>query len=211
MNKRVLLERLDQYVSKLELEFDTISAERKQSIQQLSNFIITKRNKAESINLTFICTHNSRRSHVSQIWAQVAAFYYDIENVMSYSGGTEATAFNYRAVAAMHKAGFDISIKKEGTNPLYQVKFSEDAPAMEAFSKAFSDAPNPQNNFCAVMTCNDADQNCPIVFGADARIALPYDDPKNFDGTSIESAKYEERVKQIGIEIFYGFSLVVKK
>jgi len=211
MIKRELLNELGQYVSKLELEFDTITVERKQKLQKLADFIIAQRNKSESIELTFICTHNSRRSHVSQIWGQAAAYYYGVENVKCYSGGTEATAFNYRAVAAMQKAGFDISIKRDGNNPLYQVKFSEDAPSMEVFSKAYSDQPNPQKNFCAVMTCTDADQNCPIVFGANSRISLPYDDPKNFDGTNLESAKYEERVKQIGVEIFYAFSLLVKQ
>lgn len=208
MDNRQLLSTLDQYVGNLESSFKDLSPDRKERLQELADYFSTKKKAGEPILLTFICTHNSRRSHVSQIWAQVAAHYYGVENVKSYSGGTEATAFNYRAVAAMQKAGFDITVKAEGANPLYQVRFSENAPALEAFSKVYSDKPNPQKDFCAIMTCSDADQNCPIVFGAEERISLPYDDPKNFDGTELEAAKYEERVKQIGVEIFYAFSLV---
>jgi arsenate reductase len=58
------------------------------------------------------------------------------------------------------------------------------------------------------MTCTHADENCPLVAGADVRISLPYDDPKAFDNTPLEAAKYTERVHEIGREILYAFSLV---
>ena len=44
---------------------------------------------------------------------------------------------------------------------------------------------------------------CPIVAGADFRIALPFEDPKAFDDTPLESEKYTERCRQIGREMLY--------
>ena len=158
--------------------------------------------------MIFICTHNSRRSHIAQIWAQAAAAYYGIENFVSYSGGTEATAFNPRAVKAMREAGFNIEATSGGTNPHYEVRFSNEAHALIAFSKKFDSEDNPQKDFAAVMTCSHADENCPVVSGMEKRISLPYDDPKDFDDTPQEGLKYAERVREIGTEILYAFSQV---
>ncbi len=88
--------------------------------------------------------------------------------------------------------------------------FSAAAPAITAFSKKYDDPFNHNHDFAAVMTCSHADENCPLVSGAVKRMALTYDDPKDFDGTDLESAKYAERVRQIGREILYAFSQVKK-
>lgn len=188
--------------------FSEIPADRKIILRQLTDFIQTKINSSAPAQLNFICTHNSRRSHISQIWAQAAATYYGIENVFCYSGGTEATAFNPRAVKAMSAAGFQILKKDESANPRYEVRFSDFNPPVIAFSKVYNDAFNPQKDFAAIMTCSHADENCPLVLGASARIALTYDDPKEFDGTPLEESKYTERVYEIGREIFHAFSQV---
>lgn len=189
-------------------EFDQIPEERKKALKKLALFVESKVKAGEKAELIFICTHNSRRSHISQIWAQTAAAYYGIPNVVSYSGGTEATAFNPRAVKAMEDAGFKIKKTSEGTNPVYEVRFSDEATTIKAFSKKYDGEGNPKSGFGAVMTCSQADQNCPVVSGATVRVAIPYDDPKEFDGTSQETAKYAERVHQIGREILYAFSLI---
>ena len=160
------------------------------------------------VYLNFICTHNSRRSHLSQIWAQAAAYYYSVPEVFCFSGGTEATAFNPRAVRAMQQAGFTIVIADDGTNPVYDVKYTSELPGIKAFSKKYDDPFNHNKDFAAVMTCSHADENCPVVLGAIARIPLRYEDPKNFDDTPQEAAKYTERVRQIGREILYAFSQV---
>ena len=76
-------------------------------------------------------------------------------------------------------------------------------PAERCWSKKYDDAPNPQQDFCAVMTCSEADKNCPIVFGALDRISLPYNDPKEADGTPEEAARYDERCLQIAAELWY--------
>lgn len=188
--------------------FDTISDERKALLSQISAYVSAQVANQEPVKLVYICTHNSRRSHYGQIWAGVAAAYYGIPQVETYSGGTEETAFNERAVAASERLGFRIEKTTEGTNPVYQVYFADDKAPITAFSKKFDSDANPKAGFCAVMTCNSADKNCPVVFGASARVATPYEDPKAFDGTPEESAMYEARSKQIALETLYVFSLV---
>jgi len=189
-------------------QFDTISEERKALLAQISSYISAQIAKQEPVRLVYICTHNSRRSHYGQIWAGVAAAYYGIPHVETYSGGTEETAFNERAVAASERLGFNIEKTTEGANPIYQVYFADDAAPVTAFSKKFDSDANPQIGFCAVMTCNSADKNCPVILGASTRVATPYEDPKAFDGTPEESAMYEARSKQIALETLYVFSLV---
>ncbi|MEO5975980.1 MAG: protein-tyrosine-phosphatase [Chryseolinea sp.] len=203
-----LRSRLSETVEQLTREFSQIPAGRKETLKELTQFVQAKIAAHQKIYLNFICTHNSRRSHLSQLWAQAAAHYYRIYNVESLSGGTEATAFNPRAVKAMQDVGFCINKIKEGSNPVYDVHYSDDTPPVIAFSKKYDDPFNHTKDFAAIMTCSHADENCPLVLGASSRIALTYDDPKEFDGTPQEAAEYAERVHQIGREIFYAFSQV---
>ncbi len=205
-----LLPSLTQSVTKLTSEFALIPTERKALIQELVQFIEKKIKADQPVHLNFICTHNSRRSHLSQIWAQAAAHYYHVPHVFCYSGGTEATAFNPRAVKAMQEAGFAITMTKAGENPTYEVRFAENVSPVIAFSKKYDDPFNHNKDFAAIMTCSHADENCPLVLGASARIALTYNDPKEFDGTPLEAAKYTERVHEIGREILFAFSQVRK-
>lgn len=196
------------YIEEAQKGFDAIPADRKKQLKKIALFVESKIKAGEEAKLIYICTHNSRRSHMSQLWAKVAADYYGVEGVSTYSGGTEATAFNPRAVAALERAGFDIKKANDADNPVYEVTYASDAPAQKAWSKRYFDEENPQENFAALMTCSSADKNCPIVNGATLRIAIPYEDPKVADGTPGEAAKYDERSKQIATEMMYCFSLV---
>jgi arsenate reductase len=207
-NTSQMLPSVQKTIDKLVNEFNNIPSQRKAIIAHLTDFVRMKSQAGHRTLLNFICTHNSRRSHIAQIWAQTAAHLYSIQNVQTFSGGTEATAFNPRAVTAMKQAGFDIAIKNDGENPVYEVKFANDASPLIVFSKKYDDAFNPNKDFAAIMTCSHADENCPLVLGASARIALTYNDPKDFDGTPQETEKYSERVHEIGREILYAFSLV---
>lgn len=188
------------------LPIDRISEERKDVLQTLIDYVQNKWDKGEDIRLNFICTHNSRRSQFSQIWAQTAADYYGID-INSYSGGVEVTAFNERAVASVERAGFKVTRKGDG-NPKYFIFNSEDGEPITTFSKVYDDQANAASGFAAVMTCTHADENCPFIPGAEARIPVRYDDPKAFDGTPEETAKYDERSLQIGAEMFYVFSKI---
>ena len=208
-NKKVVLnEPLQTYITVIKKDFAKIPKDRKKELDKIALFVQNKVKSGEQAQLTYICTHNSRRSHFGQIWAATAAAYYGIPNVKTYSGGTESTAFNERAVAACKRAGFEVSKISEDKNPIYEVKYASDAEPLKAFSKKYDDSSNPQRDFCAIMTCSQADAACPNVKGATARIASPYDDPKAFDGTPEETAKYDERCKQIATETLYVFSKV---
>ncbi|MEM8528348.1 MAG: protein-tyrosine-phosphatase [Bacteroidota bacterium] len=191
-------------------EFELIPEERKIQLQQLAHYIQDRLENHQPVHLNFICTHNSRRSHISQIWASAAACYFEIENIHCYSGGTEATAFNPRAVAALKRAGFHIEKSSIGRNPRYQVYCCDQIAPIEAFSKVYDDASNPKSDFAAIMTCNHADQNCPFIPSA-WRFSLTYEDPKIADDTSEEAEHYDERVRQIGRELLFAMSLCVTK
>jgi arsenate reductase len=199
---------LQSKIDQFEKEYDQLPSDRKEILKQLSAFIARKKEAGRKAELNFICTHNSRRSHISQIWAQAASAYYGVENILCYSGGTEATAFNPRAVKAMRDVGFDIIQTDDSSNPRYEVRFSETEKPLIAFSKVYCDPFNPSTGYAAVMTCSHADENCPLVVGAETRISLPFNDPKDFDGTLQEATKYHERVLEIGREICYAFSLI---
>lgn len=201
-----LYNKLAEKIKVLKNSFNTIPEERKKLLNEFSEYITNKLRDGKEVNLVFICTHNSRRSHISQIWAQTAAEYYGIPNIKCYSGGTEATAFNPLAVKSLQKAGFEIEKKDDSDNPVYLVYYSNEGEPVECFSKVYSDKYNPQKDFAAIMTCSDADANCPVVFGAEARFPIHYEDPKEFDGTELEEEKYDERVEQIGREMLFAFS-----
>lgn len=196
------------YIDAFLAEEDTISSDRKAQLKKIAVYIEEKVKSNSPVNLTFICTHNSRRSHMSQIWAQTASAYYNIPQVMCYSGGTEATAFNPRSVRALRAAGFEIEQQDETKNPVYKVYLDDNQQSLKGFSKKYSDESNPQKDFAAVMTCSNADKACPLVAGADARFAIPYLDPKVADNTEEEESKYNERCRQIATEMFYLFSMV---
>jgi len=205
--------KLQDFTQNLIDDFDKITDTRKKQLRVLADHLSKKRIANEKINLIFICTHNSRRSHLSHILAQTAINYYGLENlgIGTFSGGTEATAFNIRAINALRKVGFEIEVSTNempSSNPKYIVKMSESFDKITCFSKKYSNAPNPQDKFCAVMTCSHADKNCPIVIGAQVRISLPYDDPKDFDDTPQETQKYIERTNEIGREFFWVFSKI---
>jgi len=192
------------------LNFKNISEERKIILQPLIDFIQSKANNNQEIRLNLICTHNSRRSHLSQVWAQTAAAHYNIQNVYCYSGGTEATAMFPMAAKTLVKHGFQIKTIAEGSNPVYAIKHNENAHPIIGFSKTYDDAFNPQSEFAAILTCSSADQGCPFIAGAEKRIPVTYEDPKAFDNTPQQAEKYEERSIQIATEMFYVFSQIKK-
>lgn len=189
-------------------EFSEIPENRKQTLLQIAEHIKLKLEKNIDIQLVYICTHNSRRSHFGQIWATVAADYFQLKHVKSFSGGTEATAFHVNAIHALERVGFEIHSDQTSHNPLYKVTFDSTLPPISCYSKLYNCVDNPSSNFIAIMTCGEAEENCPFIPGADLRISTTYEDPKTFDNTPQEDAMYDERCKQIARETFYLFSLI---
>lgn len=185
---------------------NTISSERKEMLQPLIDYIQNKVNENKGIKLNFICTHNSRRSHLSQIWAQTMAFYFGIENVQCFSGGTEATALFPKVAETLMNQGFSVVKLSAETNPVYSIKFSENEHPVIGFSKIFDAEFNPKSGFAAIMTCSQADEGCPFIAGAEKRFPIRYDDPKLYDNTDLQSEKYSERSMEIATEMKYVFS-----
>jgi arsenate reductase len=188
----------------------SVSNERIEVLKPLINYIQDQVNSNEEIRLNFICTHNSRRSHLSQIWSQTMAFHFGINNVFCYSGGTEATAMFLKVAETLVNQGFQIQKLSEEQNPVYAIKFDVNQHPIICFSKTYFDDFNPKSEFGAIMTCNNAHDGCPIVFGAEARFLVKYDDPKVFDGTNLMNEKYVERSLQIASEMYFVFSQIKK-
>lgn len=203
-----MYQKIKDHCDQLVEKFDLIPEDRKKILNTLTSYVQTKFDSNQPIQLLFVCTHNSRRSHLGQVWSAVAAAYYHIENIQTFSGGTEATAFNPNAINALRLTGFEIKTEKDGLNPHYKVQFDLEKYS-RCFSKIYDDPENPTSNFAAIMTCSDADENCPFIPGADKRISLTYDDPKAFDGTPQQDEKYMERSNQIALECLYVFSKVL--
>lgn len=204
MKRITLLPKLDNTVK--QAMTNQVPEERIQVLNPLIEYIQSKIDQGKDINLNFICTHNSRRSQFSQIWAQTAADYFDIP-AHCYSGGVEVTAFNERAVESIKRSGFRVTAKG-ASNPVYFVFNSDDNEPISAFSKLFDDPINKADQFAAVMTCSHADENCPFIPGTEKRIPVRYEDPKAFDDTPEEAEKYDERSMQIACEMFYAFSKI---
>lgn len=200
---------LVRYLKQRVTEFDAIPKDRKNDLVKIADYVRERLAKSEPAQLTFICTHNSRRSHLSQIWAQVAVEFYGLIGIETFSGGTEATAFNPRAVSALQRCGLKIAPDDpNAANPHYSVYSSDSAAPQVCFSKAYGDPPNPSQGYCAVMTCSQADDACPLVMGCDLRIPIRYEDPKVADDTELEAQRYDERSAQICVEMLYMMSLV---
>ncbi len=68
---------LAHYCSSLSSEFNQIPAERKEYLNELVSYIAEQQKAQKVINLVFVCTSNSRRSHMAQVWSQIASYYYD--------------------------------------------------------------------------------------------------------------------------------------
>ncbi|MBK8921718.1 MAG: protein-tyrosine-phosphatase [Saprospirales bacterium] len=187
------------------MERTAISPERKALLDALAAYIREKLRSGAPVRLIFICTHNSRRSHFGQVWAQIAAHHFGVGPVECYSGGTEATACNPRTAVALGRAGLRVQAIASGENPVYLLQYADGVNPIAAFSKVYDQAPNPAVGFAAVMTCVQAEENCPFIPGAENRFSITCDDPKAADGTPEEAAVYDARCRQLAGEMGYVF------
>lgn len=203
-----MLPKIQSYLDSLKKDFNNIPQQRKELLERISQYIAKKQVQGKEVNLVYICTHNSRRSHYGQVWAKVVSEYYKVKNINTFSGGTEATVFNINAINALKRVGFEIKPINIEKNSVYHVTFDEKEQPVVCFSKTYDDGKNPQKDFAAIMTCSDAEENCPFIPGVELRIGTTYDDPKAFDGTPQQDEKYDERCKQIALETLYVFSKV---
>ncbi|UIR56834.1 protein-tyrosine-phosphatase [Sphingobacterium sp. SRCM116780] len=185
-----------------------INQGRKAILQPLIDLIQEKVNADKPIHINFICTHNSRRSHLCQVWAQVASAFYQTQKVYCYSGGTEETALFPKVAETLAAAGIDIQVIAATSNPIYAIKYNENTMPIIGFSKKYDDSFNPQSEFTAVMTCSQANGGCPFIPGAEKRIPITYEDPKIADNTNQQDEVYQARSLEIASEMFYVFSMI---
>ena len=185
------------------LNVDSIPADRKALLQSLIEYLKEKIALKHKVNVSFVCTHNSRRSQFSQLWSKVIATYYGIE-MNSFSGGLEITSCNERTITSMKRMSFDIK-NSGGENPKYEVNYHTGKAPLTLFSKKYDDITNPKKGFAAIMTCDHADENCPFIRGAEKRLPIRFEDPKAFDDSQKEAKIYDERSVQIATEMKYVF------
>lgn len=196
---------LKSYIDQLIQQRAEVAKDRIPALKGMQDYLRARWAAEEMAEIIFVCTHNSRRSHFGQIWAQALADYFQSPPLKAYSGGTKATAFHPHAIQAVEKIGFRVIRLNDSTNPLYRVRFSEQDHGITAFSKIYTHPANPQQNFCAVMTCSEAEAACPFIPGATQRLSLPYEDPKQFDQTNDREARYRLCCEQIARELCWVF------
>ncbi|MFM7037233.1 MAG: protein-tyrosine-phosphatase [Planctomycetaceae bacterium] len=200
---------LDAFLQAREAEQSLIPEDRLESLREVAGWISSRLAAHQPAMLVFICTHNSRRSHFSQIWADIAARYYRLNSVQTFSGGTEVTAMNPRVADSLRRSGLRVNVENpQDSNPRYLVQFAAEQPPLICFSKIHNQPPNPDRDFCAVMTCGHADEACPLVPGCTLRSPVRYTDPKVSDGTPHEAATYDARSSQICREMIYMMRMV---
>lgn len=206
MNNTIFHPAFSGYLDTIKGQFALIPDQRKELLRQLGAYIREKREAGKTCNLVFICTHNSRRSHISEIFAHAASLAYGAGHVQVFSGGTEATAFNPNAIEALRSAGLRIEAETSGSNPRYRVMTGESDPGITCFSKTYEQVSTNLGEFAAIMTCSDADDACPIIPGAEVRLPVRYEDPKRYDGTPEQDRAYAETCRIVARQMFYAFS-----
>ena len=185
-----------------QLSTEKINKERKELLSKLVEVIKNEmQHQGELIHLNFICTHNSRRSVFAQSWFQALASHAGLENIRTYSGGTEATAVYEQVLKTLEKDGFEVDKLQSAKNPIYGINYSELDEPIIAFSKKYDDSFNPASHYIAVMVCDHAYENCPVVTGAKKVLGITYTDPKASDKLADKEQTYLACSHQIAVEM----------
>jgi hypothetical protein len=207
-----LFPKLREHADLLTTSFDMIDEPHRLAGRSLVDWIARNHRPGQPLNVIVVCTGNSRRSILGATMGNIAAAYYGMPEIRFHSGGTAPTAFDARTAAALKDIGVVVEPtgkeagrgEPETANPLYRVRWGRpgdgSGPSLDAmeFSKHYGDQANPQQGFAALMVCGEADAECPFVKGAALRVSMPYLDPKIYDGSAFERAKYAERRDDMG-------------
>lgn len=199
---------IKEHILTLESEFNLISEDRKKLLENCALHVSNQIREKGSSEIIVICTHNSRRSQLAELWIAIAAKHYHLPTISSFSGGSESTAFNHRMVNGLIDFGLQFGVIRAGENPHYAVSVEDLEITKSCFSKVYSDSFNPQKDFIAILVCHSADEACPTIFGAAHRFFIPYVDPKRADDTSNEKTTYADKIWEIGREMMYLVSRV---
>ena len=185
-----------------------IDDNRKELLLKIANKIVVNYNNND-ININFICTHNSRRSQLGQVWSFFAADYFKLP-INAFSGGTEVTAFHRNTVKTLTEVGFKFDVDEfSHTNPIYRISFSDDKPSLLGYSKLYNNIENKTPYF-VLTTCNNADENCPFIPEAIDRFHVPYTDPKHSDDSAIQDETYLKTSRIIAAQMYFLFNEIKK-
>ena len=187
------------------LDVSNISKSRKDSINDIINEIKINTRQHKESRLIFICTHNSRRSIFSEVWSQTFIKYYNLNNIYTFSGGTEVSKVYSGVINTFIKNGFKVTNNKNQYNPTYSIYYGKQNSNIKVKSKLYNSSLNPTSNLIAIMNCSSAEKSCPFILGASARIYLPFDDPKESDGSQIEVENYRNTNLEIASSMKYLF------
>ena len=105
----------------------------------------------------FLCTHNSARSQMAEGMLRT----YGAGRFEAFSAGTEATHVRPLAIRAMAELGIDISAQESKTLDRY-------------FNQPFD---------AVITVCDQANETCPVFFGARKRLHWSFPDPGKAQGT----------------------------
>ncbi|MDF1697875.1 MAG: hypothetical protein P1U56_18650 [Saprospiraceae bacterium] len=195
-------------IDQMKSEVGMIETERQSELSDVSALIASMLKDNQNVNIIVVCTHNSRRSQLGEAWINILSNYFGLSSIKAFSGGMETTAFNERMVSAMKSLNIPVKLVEDGQNPRYIIEdIGKDGHLM--FSKVYDDELNPQSGYIALMVCDHADENCPVVIGMKHRIPLRYKDPKAFDGTELEEKAYKDKVKEVGREMVFLFQEIM--
>jgi arsenate reductase len=186
-----------------------LTSSRKELLLRIAETIAKEYSLNEVVHLNFICTHNSRRSQLGQVWSFYAAHNFGL-NIKSFSGGTEVTAFFRNTVKTLQKVGFTFQLEDfSHQNPKYRISFSGTNDNILGFSKLYNETVNIEP-YMVITTCDSADQNCPFIPTATFRFHLPFVDPKHSDGSANQEDVYLQTNRKIAGEIHFIFANVKK-
>lgn len=105
----------------------------------------------------FLCTHNSARSQMAEGLLRALGG----ERFEAYSAGTEATRVRPLTITAMAELGIDIA--------------GQESKTLERYLRESFDT--------VITVCNQANESCPVFFGAKERLHWSFPDPSQATGT----------------------------
>jgi arsenate reductase (thioredoxin) len=117
----------------------------------------------------FLCTHNSARSQMAEAFLR----HLGGQRFEAVSAGTEATRVRPLAVRVMAEQGIDLAAHESKTLDRYL-----------------------DQHFDKVITvCDQANESCPVFFGARERLHWSFPDPSSATGTEEEQLAVYRRVR----------------
>ncbi|NJN27464.1 MAG: hypothetical protein HC819_16570 [Cyclobacteriaceae bacterium] len=202
---------LNEYIKDFPKEFRKIPEERRYRLNEMVYYLEEQEKNRNAWQLMFISSNQSTVGQMAQVWAKIAAYYFGLEKLQTFSGGLQAEPISVNTILALEKAG--CIVYKNDLNGLnvYQVKYAYNINPIILYPKKTDHVKNPANDFMAVFVNEHADMNMRNVRGTFNRLLLPYEDLSAYDGSAIDTRQYEESNRKMAVEMFYVFAQLRKR